>query len=382
MTYSISGVILGPVVAGVVITALDRYGAPAGSATSASDGTWSITGLAPGYYTLTPALAGYRFRPGARRCRIVNASLTTKFAAFAACSISGAISGDVLSGVTITALPDRSRDSQHFDANWEPEAGSADYPIYDPPPGTVSGTNGTWTIANVPNGRYVVVPSLRGYVFSAPEVRVQIGGSNLTGAGFAATSLLALAKEQLQISNTRQDALIQLYLSASEEFLARYLQCDFSIREHTEDLDGGQMFLLPRHKPLASVVSIRDVYSGDMPDYYKGRIEGTGRITWVSYVDRPINRWPQGLKRWQTVYTAGLPYMPLAVQLAILQLVARAYERRYGEDASGAKASHIEWGPLLDTDIIKSLQQYSYRRRLDVGPDQDGFGLTRPRTTY
>ncbi len=199
---------------------------------------------------------------------------------------------------------------------------------------------------------------------------------------------LALAKEHLQISHSQQDNVLQTYIDAAEDFLARYLQCDFSSAQWSENLDGGSVFLLPRHKPLTSLVSITDRFTGTVyfsqtsPAVAHAAIEGQTRICWVNDNSRPLGRWPQGIGRYSVVYTAGLATMPATVQMAVLQLVARAYEQRAGEQSESIAHATIQWGNWLQSDILQALGPYSFRRIVDVAPDQDGFGLTCSRTIY
>ena len=110
------------------------------SAASPATGNWwiGVYGYAAGSYT-------------------VKATVTTGTTTY---SISGAISGAVLSGVTVTA-------------------------------GTKSGVStstGAYTISGLANGTYTVTPSLSGYTFSPTSTSVTISGANVTGKNFTATA--------------------------------------------------------------------------------------------------------------------------------------------------------------------------------------------------
>lgn len=207
---------------------------------------------------------------------------------------------------------------------------------------------------------------------------------------------LATAKQYLRINNTAQDLVVQLSLDAAEEFLSQYLGCDFSQAQHTENLDGGGMFLLPHHRPLVSIDTVNPAGTLTAPlgwvqdtfvtEFYIAEIQGQSglgvEVAWVNANGLPMGRWIQGLARYQLKYTAGLSAMPSAVQMAVLKLVARDYEQRTGQTQSESHGQASDWGKLLDSDILKSLSTYSYRRLCDVAPDQDGFGASRPRLIY
>ncbi len=71
-TYTLSGVISGDSVGGVSVI---LSGDGTGTTTSATDGTFSFTGLPAGYYTITPSLKGYNFSPTNRNLAIMEENL-------------------------------------------------------------------------------------------------------------------------------------------------------------------------------------------------------------------------------------------------------------------------------------------------------------------
>jgi hypothetical protein len=72
-TYSITGTISGAVQSGVTIT---LTGTSSASTTTASDGTYSFTGLSTGSYTITPGKGGYTFSPTSLNPIITTANIT------------------------------------------------------------------------------------------------------------------------------------------------------------------------------------------------------------------------------------------------------------------------------------------------------------------
>ena len=79
-------------------------------------------------------------------------------------SISGTVSGDVTSGVTVNLTG----------------ASTAS---------TTTGTGGTYTFSGLANGSYTVTPSLSGYTFSPTSTAVTISGANQTGINCTATAV-------------------------------------------------------------------------------------------------------------------------------------------------------------------------------------------------
>jgi len=161
--FAVSGTITsgGVGLSGVTVTA--------GSASdvTSSDGTYTISGLANGTYTVTPSLSGYTFTPVNRSVTGSNADVTgVNFIAVdlsSTYSISGTItvSSTGLSGVTVMA-------------------GSA---------WAITLENGTYTIYGLANGTYTVTPTLSGYTFSPVNRTVTVSGANVTGKDFSATAV-------------------------------------------------------------------------------------------------------------------------------------------------------------------------------------------------
>ncbi len=164
-TYSISGMIIGAT--GVKIT---LNGANAGAVVTGALGTYTITGLVPGSYTVTPSLSGFTFTPISKPITIVNESSTANdFVATAipvSHIISGTVSGAILSGVTITAT------------------------------GTAAATattdaSGNYSVTGLYDGGYTVTPSKSGYTFSPNSMAVTMNGTDVTSKNFTATTNVA-----------------------------------------------------------------------------------------------------------------------------------------------------------------------------------------------
>jgi len=162
-TYAISGSVTGPAASGVVVTL-----GGASSATTATDasGSFSFGGLAPGSYAVTPSLAGgYVFTPASLPAAVSAADVTgLDFAEAGAYAISGTVTlaGSGLPGVALSL---------------------------DGTATATSTSSGSYSFGSLPDGTYVVTPSLAGYSFAPPSASVAVNGGNSTGNGFAASAL-------------------------------------------------------------------------------------------------------------------------------------------------------------------------------------------------
>jgi len=133
-----------------------------------SDGAYSLTGVPNGSYTAVPSLTGYTFNPANSSVSVNNSDVAGQdFSAtlipVQTHTVSGRVtlSGRGLSGVTVTLL------GTSFS--------------------TVTASDGTYTLAGVPNGAYTAVPSLTGYTFNPANSPVSVNNSDVTGQDFAAT---------------------------------------------------------------------------------------------------------------------------------------------------------------------------------------------------
>ena len=165
-TYSISGTVTvsGAALSGVTV---NLTGANTGSITTNASGAYTIAGLVPGTYTVTPSKQGYTFSPTSASVTIATGDQTANFTGTAiptTFAISGTVSGAVTQGVTITlSIPGVS-------------------------PSTTTGVGGTYSFANMPNGTYTITPSLTGYTFSPSSRSVTVNNADMTGQNFTATA--------------------------------------------------------------------------------------------------------------------------------------------------------------------------------------------------
>ncbi|HEY5580020.1 MAG TPA: carboxypeptidase regulatory-like domain-containing protein [Rhodoferax sp.] len=259
-TYSIPGAVSGAT--GVTLT---LSGDNTGSVFAGSDGVYTLSGLLPGSYTVTPSLSGFTFSPTSRAVTIAAASSTANdFVATAipvSHSLSGAVSGDTLSGVTITvtgaATASATTDSSGnysvtgvYDGSYTMTPSKTGYrftpsslavtvsgvavagknfeakanvePIYSIS-GAVSGAvqsvvsvtlsgagsatttsngSGNYTFAGLVNGSYTITPSMTGYTFSPVNAAATVSGANITGTNFVATAIPPTPYTQADLTGT------------------------------------------------------------------------------------------------------------------------------------------------------------------------------------
>lgn len=160
-TYTISGTIqtVGGPLAGVTV----RAGADH-TALTAADGTYSLQGLLPGDYTLTPEKTGYLFSPMPLYVTLGEANQSGQdfYAYLEQYSISGnvSIAGVGLAGVTVDAGAGHTAETD---------------------------ANGNYVLPDLQPGLFILTFSKTGYTFSPPQISVELGGENSSGNNVTAT---------------------------------------------------------------------------------------------------------------------------------------------------------------------------------------------------
>jgi len=149
--YSISGN------AGLAVATVSWSGPSSGSTTADGSGNFTISGLIPGEYTITPSSAGYVFSPTSASETVSSSNIIgVNFTAARGYSISGSTG---IAGATVSYT------------------------------GTASGSvtadgSGNYSIPNLANGNYTITPSLAGYSFSPASHAETVNGSNIVGVNF------------------------------------------------------------------------------------------------------------------------------------------------------------------------------------------------------
>ncbi len=175
--HAITGAVTGVASAGV---RLDLTGAATATATSAADGSYAFPGMVAGTYTVTPTLAGHGFSPGARTVTLgsadaVGQDFLSSLSDGSAHAISGAVTGAVLAGVTITL-----------------QRGTT---VLE---GATTGADGAFTLAALADGVYRLTPERTGFSFTPRSLEVTLNGADAPGQAFsAAVSVAAAPVEEL-----------------------------------------------------------------------------------------------------------------------------------------------------------------------------------------
>jgi N-acetylneuraminic acid mutarotase len=165
-TYTISGKVSGDIVSGVTI---NLTGAGFSTTTTDASGNYRFSGAANGSYTIAASKTGYTFSPTSIGATLNNADLTGQnFTATAVYTISGKVSGDVVSGVTITLTG----------------TGSSS---------TTTDTSGNYSFSITANGSYTITPSKAGYIFTPVSINAIVNNANLTGQNFIATAVYTIS---------------------------------------------------------------------------------------------------------------------------------------------------------------------------------------------
>jgi hypothetical protein len=155
VTFSISGN------AGIAGATISWSGASSGSTTADGSGNFSITGLLPGSYTITPSLTNYNFSPT---------------------SANETLGLSNISGVNFTATP------QAYSISGNVGAPNALVSYTGTASGFVTADgSGNFEISGLDDGSYTITPTLANFVFSPTSQNETISGSNITGVDFTAT---------------------------------------------------------------------------------------------------------------------------------------------------------------------------------------------------
>jgi hypothetical protein len=159
-TYSISGQVLlsgGGAATGVTVS--DGAGH---TTTTDGSGNYTLSGFAPGTYTITPSKAGYTMAPVNRSVTIAAADQTG--VNFTATLITYNVSGQILDSNSNAAVGVTVSDGVGHT--------------------TTTDAVGAYTLAGLVPGGYTITPSKAGYAFTPANRSVTVAAANLTGINF------------------------------------------------------------------------------------------------------------------------------------------------------------------------------------------------------
>ncbi len=204
LTYSLSGRVAtgsGTGLSGVTISDGARNGV------TDATGTYTISNVPAGTYTLTPSRSGYSFNP---------ASLSV--------SVSGNVTGRNFTGTPLTySLSGRVADASG--------TGLSGVTISDGTRTATTDASGNYTLSGIPAGSYTLTPSKSGYSFSPASLSVTVS-SNLTGRNFTATPTSPETGVSLAVVPASTTLSVGGTLSVTLE-----------VRSATQPIDGAAFFL-------------------------------------------------------------------------------------------------------------------------------------------
>ena len=167
-TYTIAGTIAG--VGGPGASVALTGGSPA-TVTADTSGNFSLSGVANGTYTVTPAKSGYVYTPASLQVTVNNGhALRLGFtsSAIATYTLSGVITGPGSSGSTVTL------------------SGSASATLVTP-------ASGAFSLPGLPNGSYVATASRAGFLYTPASQTVAISNANKTASFTSAVNAFILS---------------------------------------------------------------------------------------------------------------------------------------------------------------------------------------------
>jgi len=163
--FNVSGSVSGASVLGVTITLTG--GKTPVTATTDANGSYSLTGLVNGNYTITPVKSGFIFSPSSTAITVSGADVSdSKFVSTANIAATFALSGAVINAVTENVLITLSGQ------------GNAT---------TRTNAGGNYSFTGLLNGNYTATPSLDGFSFSPTTAQATINNANATFSNFIST---------------------------------------------------------------------------------------------------------------------------------------------------------------------------------------------------
>lgn len=169
VTYTISGKVVGAVLAGVSV---QLTGAATMTAITDATGNYSFANLTNGNYTISPVLAGMAFNPTSVAVNVTNANVTVPdFTASISTITRFNLSGNVIATGTGTGIP-----SVLISLTG---AGNAT---------TITNASGNYSFASLSNGTYTITPSRTGFTFTPVSVQVTVNGVDVIMGAIVGTA--------------------------------------------------------------------------------------------------------------------------------------------------------------------------------------------------
>ncbi|TCW35302.1 putative phiE125 gp8 family phage protein [Laceyella sacchari] len=169
-----------------------------------------------------------------------------------------------------------------------------------------------------------------------------------------ALTTLANAKEYLQITDTSQDARLEILINGTTIAIENYIKRKVKERTFTDEAyDGnGTDLLFLKNKPVSSIASVKYVGNGitDILEMDNYRVDAHGRLYNAS-------GWVRGFQNYLVTYTAGYSTIPDDIQLACLKWVEYLYKTDIASyssafDQAGNSTQSPHWIPTVIKELL------------------------------
>ncbi len=173
---------------------------------------------------------------------------------------------------------------------------------------------------------------------------------------------VAVYKEWLQIDWDTENTVLGIIAEGIEDYLSEILGIRFiesgGDATITDDVDGGDVFLRPKHHPITALNSIAD-RNADNQAY---------DITEVKFNERGIwqegeIRWDKGSERWRVSIDAGYTAasLPSGLKMGMLDAAFRWYNARGGRKSESFEGVRVSWAEFFSSDVMAKLSAYDFK---------------------
>jgi len=174
--FSISGRVINSSGIGVAGVRIESTGEVNDGVLTNANGFYTLTGAAPGTYTITPDRDNTAFNPATRNATVNNTNVTgIDFVAFGG--------GAGVGGLTISGRVTNSAGAGVAGVRIESTGEVLD--------GVLTNTDGFYTLTGVAPGTYIITPDRDNTAFTPAARQVQVSSTSLTGVNFTASAGVA-----------------------------------------------------------------------------------------------------------------------------------------------------------------------------------------------
>jgi uncharacterized phiE125 gp8 family phage protein len=196
-----------------------------------------------------------------------------------------------------------------------------------------------------------------------------------------ALTLLATAKDHLDIPDTSQDTRIEMLINTASQWFERYCGRVFKSASYVHQFDGtSQTDMILREFPVTSITEVRVDWSRefadstilDAADYNANDDE----LLAAGILRRHNGLWPRGSRNVKVTYEAGYAEVPSDLEYACLLMVEWLYrgnsDRRIGRTSVGKAGETTGYTDSIPVEIMMTADNY---KRTDVFGGRISMGL-------